>query len=402
MWKRVAPALGLFFLSPLVGEFLLGNLPITMLFALITLAPLYGGGALLVRELARRRGAGWPGIVLLAVAYGLIEEGLVTRSLFNPGYAGMDLQSYLWIPGVGVSAWWTVFVLGVHVVGSICVPIAVMESLVPGRATEPWLRTPGLVVAGVLFMLGAAAAYTIDPYEPGAWQLVGAALLAGLLVFIALKRRPATSSAVAGQTAEREHPAVLAETRPAAQPEQPAVHGGTGPAAQPEQPAERGGTGPTAQPEHAEAGPTPERGRSAERAGAGLADKSGRSAERVPGGWAVLVFSLVAGAVFWLSVMFLDALGGWLVMVMHLALYVTVCVLVVRWAREPGWGLWQRFALAAGGVVTYAWHGFPQPPAIPADPAVDLAGNVVFAVAAIALLALAARKIRSYTPAAAR
>lgn len=350
MWKRVAPALGLFFLSPLVGEFLLGNLPITMLFALITLAPLYGGGALLVRELARRRGAGWPGIVLLAVAYGLIEEGLVTRSLFNPGYAGMDLQSYIWIPGVGVSAWWTVFVLGVHAVGSICVPIAVMESLVPGRATEPWLRTPGLVVAGVLFMLGAAAAYTIDPYEPGAWQLVGAALLAGLLVFVALKRRPSTSSAAAGQTAEREQPAA-----------------------------------------HAGARPTPELGRSAVRGGG-----------RVPGGWAVLVFSLVAGAVFWLSVIFLDALGGWLVMVIHLALYVTVCVLVVRWAREPGWGLWQRFALAAGGVVTYAWHGFPQPPAIPADPAVDLAGNVVFAVAAIALLALAARKIRSYTPAAAR
>ncbi|MFC6679099.1 hypothetical protein ACFQE7_24530 [Nonomuraea ferruginea] len=148
MGKRIAPALGLFFLSPLIGEFLLGNLPVTMLVALITLAPLYGGGALLVRELARRRGVGWPGIVLLAVAYGLIEEGLVTRSLFNPGFAGMDLRSYAWIPGVEVSAWWTVFVLGVHVVGSICVPIAVMESLVPARASEPWLRRPGLVVAG--------------------------------------------------------------------------------------------------------------------------------------------------------------------------------------------------------------------------------------------------------------
>ncbi|WP_432834180.1 hypothetical protein [Dactylosporangium sp. CA-092794] len=55
MIRRIAPAAGLFFLAPLVAEFLLGNLPITMLFALVALAPMYGGGALLIRELARRR-----------------------------------------------------------------------------------------------------------------------------------------------------------------------------------------------------------------------------------------------------------------------------------------------------------------------------------------------------------
>ncbi|MFI6706022.1 hypothetical protein ACIBF7_06320 [Nonomuraea sp. NPDC050478] len=319
MGKRIAPALGLFFLSPLIGEFLLGNLPVTMLVALITLAPLYGGGALLVRELARRRGVGWPGIVLLAVAYGLIEEGLVTRSLFNPGFAGMDLRSYAWIPGVEVSAWWTVFVLGVHVVGSICVPIAVMESLVPARASEPWLRRPGLVVAGVLLVLGAAASavFATDPYDPGFGRLAGVALLAGLLVFLALRRRsPATPGTI----------------------------------------------------------------------------RSGRG----PGGWAVLAFSLAAGAAFWLPVMNVDALGAWLVTAIHLALYATVCLLVVRWSGQPGWGVWQRFGLAAGGVLTYAWHGFPQPPAVPTDPMADLIGNLVFAVAAVALLLTAATRIRSH------
>ena len=41
--RRTAPAVGLFFLAPLVAEFLLGNLPITLLPALVLLAPLYGG-----------------------------------------------------------------------------------------------------------------------------------------------------------------------------------------------------------------------------------------------------------------------------------------------------------------------------------------------------------------------
>ncbi|MFC6679100.1 hypothetical protein ACFQE7_24535 [Nonomuraea ferruginea] len=110
----------------------------------------------------------------------------------------------------------------------------------------------------------------------------------------------------------------------------------------------------------------------------------------------MLAFSLAAGAAFWLPVMNVDALGAWLVTAIHLALYATVCVLVVRWSGQPGWGMWQRFGLAAGGVLTYAWHGFPQPPAVPTDPMADLIGNLVFAVAAVALLVTAATRIRSH------
>lgn len=52
--NRVGPVLGLFFLAPLAGEFLLGNLPVTMFWLIIVLAPIYGGGALLIREVSRR------------------------------------------------------------------------------------------------------------------------------------------------------------------------------------------------------------------------------------------------------------------------------------------------------------------------------------------------------------
>jgi hypothetical protein len=54
--KGIAPAIGLFFVAPLVAEFLLGNLPIKLLPALIVLAPLYGVGAVLIREMVRRTG----------------------------------------------------------------------------------------------------------------------------------------------------------------------------------------------------------------------------------------------------------------------------------------------------------------------------------------------------------
>ena len=54
--RGIWPALGLVFVAPLVAEFLLGNLPIKLLPALIVLAPMYGGGALLIRESVRRTG----------------------------------------------------------------------------------------------------------------------------------------------------------------------------------------------------------------------------------------------------------------------------------------------------------------------------------------------------------
>ncbi|MEU4514900.1 hypothetical protein AB0G05_35830 [Nonomuraea wenchangensis] len=315
MGKRLLPALGLFVLSPLAGEFLLGNLPVTALPALIVLAPLYGGGTLLIRELARRRGAGWPGMVLLAVAYGVVEEGLLTRSLFDPHFAGMDLASYAWLPGVGVSAWWTTFVLGgVHAAGSVLAPIAVMEALVPSRAEEPWLGRPGLVVAGVLYVLGAAAtALNPDAFRAPAGQLAGAALVAALPAVLAL-RRPATLQ--------------------------------------------------------------------------------GRAAGRVPGAGAVLGLTLVAGLLFWLAALTIDVLAAWPAVAANVALYAAACALVTRWARRAGWGPRQRFALGAGWLLTYAWHSFPQPPALPATPAVDLAGNVAFAAAVVVLLAVAWSRVR--------
>lgn len=74
---RIAPALGLFFLAPLVGEYLLGNVPFSAIAGVFILAPMYGGGALLVREVARRSGRGWPTILVLALAYGVLQPSLI-------------------------------------------------------------------------------------------------------------------------------------------------------------------------------------------------------------------------------------------------------------------------------------------------------------------------------------
>src|ERR1700722_15983734 len=161
---RVAPAIGLFFVSPLVAEFLLGDLPIKMLGALVILAPMYGGGALLIREVVRRTGRGWPSIFVLAFAYAVLEEAFTTQTLFNPNYLNLNLHLLqpAYIPALGIGMWWTVFVLTLHTVWSISVSIALVEALVPNRATTPWLKNLGLAVTVLLFAFGAWISIKIE------------------------------------------------------------------------------------------------------------------------------------------------------------------------------------------------------------------------------------------------
>ena len=78
--RRLFPAFALLLLSPVVAEFLLGDFTVRQLGFVAFFLPLYGYGALLVRELTRRRGRGWPTMLLLALAYAFVEEGLTTHA----------------------------------------------------------------------------------------------------------------------------------------------------------------------------------------------------------------------------------------------------------------------------------------------------------------------------------
>lgn len=188
------PVVALFFTAPLVAEFLLGDFSIKMLPILIPLAPLYGGGALLIRELARRTGRGWPTILVLGTAYGVLEEAFATQSFFDPNYLKMNLGLLrpAFIPALGIGAWWTVWVLMVHAIWSIATPIALIEACFPDRARAPWLGRWGLLAVVPLYILGMVST-TITSYRMGhymatraqfAWAGVAAVVLIAIAFLI--------------------------------------------------------------------------------------------------------------------------------------------------------------------------------------------------------------------------
>lgn len=154
-WRRFIGPIFLALLAPLVAEYLLGDLMITQPDRFPATALIYGGGAVLIREAARRSG-GWPSFVCLALAYGLLEEGIADQSLFNPDFMHQHLLAYGYWSTLGTAAPWAINVVVLHVVWSLAVPIGMAECLFPKRRTEPWLGPVGLGVTALLFLAGVA------------------------------------------------------------------------------------------------------------------------------------------------------------------------------------------------------------------------------------------------------
>jgi hypothetical protein len=129
-------------------------------------------------------------MLALCLSFGIIEEGFVTRSLFDPGYLGLGLSTHALIPGLNIGVWWTLLVLGLHAIWSTAVPIALMEAVTPGNREKSWLGPGGvggglaLFIAGCVMTAGLQAPASIDIawYQYGAAGLVVLLLAAGAFI----------------------------------------------------------------------------------------------------------------------------------------------------------------------------------------------------------------------------
>jgi hypothetical protein len=186
--RTFAPAATLFALAPLIGEVLFGALPLSQLpFGLLGLIGLYGGGALLVREAARRSGLSAWRIVALGMAYGIFEEGTVVQSLFDQHYRGLDFLGFYghW---AGVNWVWSLFIVPYHAVFSITIPIALVELLYPSQRREAWLGGGWQIATGAIFGLNAVllAVFQTHLFTPRAPDVSLAANLVALVVIVLL------------------------------------------------------------------------------------------------------------------------------------------------------------------------------------------------------------------------
>ena len=152
--RRLGPVWTLLFLAPLIGEVLFGATPLSRLPAVLLQVGLYGGAAVLIRELVVRRNRRQWWLVVLGLAYGMFEEGLVLQSLFNAHFRGLDvLGSYG--RAAGVNWIWAMFIVPYHAVFSIAIPIVFTELLFPAWRGKPWLGKRGLWSVAAVLVINA-------------------------------------------------------------------------------------------------------------------------------------------------------------------------------------------------------------------------------------------------------
>lgn len=201
--------------------------PGAVAFALVFFGALYGAPALLSRDFVRRRGWGWPSLLLIYAALGVVQACLIDQSMLSADYGGYEgweeIRGATLIPALGVSAYNAFnFVVG-HVIFSFAAPVAVAEAWAPGRAHVPWLGRFGTVVA-VLAYLGAAGLIVADPgsHSGSVPQLLVSAGLAATLIGAAVvvgrrARRASAPGTAQRPVASADQPDAAAATLPSGQ-----------------------------------------------------------------------------------------------------------------------------------------------------------------------------------------
>lgn len=187
--------LGVAVLAPIFAELLqayLGDIggPFGLLALVVFFAPLYGGAALLIREVALRTGRGWPGRLLLATAFGVVMPTIVDVSLFTVHQSDVDdweqIVSAASVGGIGLAA--AVSWVAGHALMSIGAPLVTVESL--SHTNGPWLGRVGLSVTTALMLLVAATVHheQVSSYdvEVSTMQYVVSAAVVVALIALAL------------------------------------------------------------------------------------------------------------------------------------------------------------------------------------------------------------------------
>jgi hypothetical protein len=156
-WK---PALTLMVLTTVLPELLTGSTPVTAFLNPVTVVFLsvgYGVYVLLVRELAVRNGIGICGLIFLGTAYGIVNEGLLAKTMITTHNLPVNTYDHYGVL-LGISFPWSTGILLWHAFASVIFPICLTQYFFPESSHVPWLK-PKLSggIAIVLMILSSLA-----------------------------------------------------------------------------------------------------------------------------------------------------------------------------------------------------------------------------------------------------
>jgi hypothetical protein len=153
---------------------------------LIFIALFYGTADIVIREAIIRRPLGLASKVLLGVAFGFINEGVVAGTWYT-----VRPDGYVYLNGIDVS--WAVSLTIFHLFVSVLLPIYLFDSVAPSVAGVPLLKRRGIITMTLIFLGLSALVFLTPLYRPQRLAVFAVALT---LAVIALLAPPALRASV--------------------------------------------------------------------------------------------------------------------------------------------------------------------------------------------------------------
>lgn len=150
-------------------------------FSLVFVALFYGTADIVIREAIIRRPLGLAGKVLLGVAFGFLNEGVVAGTWYT-----VHPDGYAFVHGIDWG--WAVSLTVFHLFVSVLIPVYLIDSVIPSVAGVSLLKRRGIIIASVLFVSFSSLAFFAPTYRP---QRLTVMLVALALALIALRLPPA-------------------------------------------------------------------------------------------------------------------------------------------------------------------------------------------------------------------
>jgi hypothetical protein len=194
---RIWPAiLTLYVLGALIPECVatFNTAPRSFLFnppSFFFLTAFYGSANLLIREVIRRRSRRLVCLLLLGIAFGFVNEGMIAGTWYTVVPAG-----YLLLDGIDWA--WAAALTAFHMIYSIMLPIFLVEALFPSLARIPWLGRKGLIGFSILFGLTTSLAFLLPTFRLER-LLVGLAVIVLALIALSLPLAESRRPSVEGQ-----------------------------------------------------------------------------------------------------------------------------------------------------------------------------------------------------------
>lgn len=150
----------LILMTPGIPEYMTGSSklsdliydPSSFFIGLVLNISLYSAGALLIREFALKYKKGWASMLVLGLAYGIMEEGISVHTFFIPSGNPVGILA-LYGRSAGVDWIWALGISYFHSIFSIGLPLLLLSIAYPKQSNERLLGKKGIASVLAVYVL---------------------------------------------------------------------------------------------------------------------------------------------------------------------------------------------------------------------------------------------------------